>query len=266
MKAMHQALRALVVAACLSLTGIASAASFSVDQSDLWYITTESGWGMQLVQRNSNIFATLFVYGPNGTPTWYVANMLPTGVAFQWSGDLYATTGPWFGTVPFNPANVTATKVGTMTWTAQTVATGNVSYTVNGVPVSKNVIRQTLVNENYSGHFGGGIHQDTTSCGARNGTFEQAGIVNVVQNGSAVTITTAAPGGTCAYAGSLTQYGQMGQIVGSFSCSDGSGGSFNAFEMQVTEFSMTGRFTASYSVPAGCQASGWFGGLTVTTF
>jgi len=96
----------------------ALATSFSTDQSDLWYIATESGWGMQLVQRGSVIFATLFVYGPNGTPTWYVATMNPTGASFTWSGTLYATTGPWFGTVPFNPALVTATAVGIMTWTS----------------------------------------------------------------------------------------------------------------------------------------------------
>jgi len=266
MKLLRFALAALL-SALTSSVGVA--ASFSTDQSDLWWADppkSEDGWGFQLVQRNSTIFITMFVYGPTGAPTWYVSTMAPTGTPFQWSGDLYTTTGPWFGTVPYNPALFTFRRVGPVTWTANTAVTGVLSYTVDGVAVSKNATRQTLVAENYSGHFAGALHQDTTSCGARNGTFEQAGIVNVVQNGTNVTITTAVPGGTCAYAGTLAQYGQMGQIVGSFSCSDGSGGSFNAFELQVTEFSMTGRFTASYTVPAGCQASGWFGGLTVTTF
>jgi hypothetical protein len=67
------------------------------------------------------------------------------------------------------------------------------------------------------------------------------------------------------HSGTVAQSGQMGSVLGSFSCSDGSRGSFNAFEMQVTEISVTGRFTASYTVPAACQATGWFGGLTVTT-
>ena len=270
MKAMHPALRALVVAACLSLTGIASAASFSTDQSDLWYIQAESGWGMQLVQRGSTIFATLFVYGPNGTPTWYVANMLPTGAAFQWSGDLYATTGPWFGTVPFNPANVTVAKVGTMTWTGQTVTTGNVSYTVNGVPVSKNVVRQTLVFENYSGHFGGAIHEVNTGCANPNfnGTFENLGILDIAQNGSSVSIVTQPlNAAVCTYSGMLTQYGQMGDVAGTYACTNGEAGTFEAFELQVTEFSVTGHFVSSaMSGPAvGCHGSGYFGGLRATT-
>ena len=73
-------------AACVLLAAVSFSASpaystaFTTDQSDLWYILAESGWGMQLVQRGSVIFATLFVYGPSGAPTWYVASMSP----FTW--------------------------------------------------------------------------------------------------------------------------------------------------------------------------------------
>src|SRR5205809_804553 len=109
-----------------------------------------------------------------------------------WTGDLYATTGPFFATVPFNPANVVATKVGTMTWTAQTVDTGNVFYTVNGVAVSKNVVRQTLVFDDFSGHYAGGSDEDVTACldPAFNGTIEGTGNLYVVQNGQAITFQT----------------------------------------------------------------------------
>jgi hypothetical protein len=82
-------------------------------------------------------------------------------------------------------------------------------------------------------------------------------MVNVVLNGTAISITTLlSGGGGCSYSGTLTQYGQMGQIDGSFACSDGSQGSFIAAELQVTEISINGRFNAAYTVAAGCQASG----------
>src|SRR5438067_967897 len=93
-------------AACILLAAICFVASpayptaFTTDSSDLWYIVAESGWGMQLVQRGDIIFATLFVYDPSGAPTWYVATLAPTVTPLVWSGDLLATTGPWFGTVP----------------------------------------------------------------------------------------------------------------------------------------------------------------------
>jgi hypothetical protein len=252
------------------ISTVAVSASFSTDQSDLWWASpagSESGWGFQLVQRNSTIFATMYVYAQSNSPTWYVSTMAPTGSSEQWSGDLYTTTGPWFGTVPFNPSAVTARKVGTMTWTATDVNTGTLSYTVDGVAVMKNAVRETLVNENYNGHFGGGIHESDTSCANSgiNGTVEGIGVVDISQNGTNVSVTATA-GGSCSYSGTLTQYGQMGDIQGTFACTNGANGTFEIYELQVTEISVIGRFTTQYNSPAGCQGSGWFGGFTVTTF
>ena len=141
-------------------------------------------------------------------------------------------------------------------------------HTVNGVAVSKNVIRQTLVNENYTGHFGGGIHETDTGCAnpALDVTFENISVLNISQSGTTIAMTTASTNGSCSYAGTLTQYGQMGDVIGAFSCSDGSNGSFEIFEFEVTELSVIGRFNATYASPAGRQGTGWFGGLTVTTF
>jgi hypothetical protein len=69
MKSLRCALCVLGLAVSL-FAPTALATSFSTDQSDLWYIVAESGWGMQLVQRGNIIFATLFFYGQSST-TWY---------------------------------------------------------------------------------------------------------------------------------------------------------------------------------------------------
>jgi hypothetical protein len=258
---------------CALAASHAVPASFSTDQSDLWWADppgSENGWGIQLVQRSSTIFATMFVYAPSGEPVWYVSTMAPTGAPLVWSGELYTTTGAWFGAVPYNPANLTTRKVGNLSWTAASAVTGVLSYTVDGVAVSKNLIRQTLVTENYSGHFAGGLHQTNAACANPdfNGTFDELGILNAVQNGSALTITFFQPeeGGSCLYGGMLAQYGQMGDVVGTYSCTSGFSGFFHIFELQVTEYSISGRFTTSNTVPAGCQTSGWFGGVKATTF
>ena len=127
MKALQNVARVLLAAVSL-LAFPADATSFSTDQSDLWYIPDESGWGMQLVQRGSVIAATVFVYGASNTPTWYIASMQSVGNLI-WAGDLYATTGPYFGKpVPFDAATVVATKVGTMTWNGQFVNSGTVHF------------------------------------------------------------------------------------------------------------------------------------------
>ncbi|MGH9549106.1 MAG: hypothetical protein ACRD3W_07025, partial [Terriglobales bacterium] len=100
-------LRLLLASSLVALSLFAApapATSFSTDQSDLWYIASESGWGIQLVQRGNLIFITMFVYDPTGKPIWYVGTLNPTGTALVWSGDIYVTTGPWFGTQPYNTA------------------------------------------------------------------------------------------------------------------------------------------------------------------
>jgi hypothetical protein len=253
-------------------TGRAGAASYSSDMSDLWWASpagSESGWGIQLVQRSATIFATMFVYGPDGAPTWYVATMIPTASQFTWSGDLYATTGPWFATVPFDPTRVAVRKVGTMAFASNTVFDATLSYTVDGAAVTKNITRETLVNENYNGHYGGLVHETVVTCAdaARNGTFETAPILNIVQNDTSFTLERLpSNGSSCTYTGTLSQSGQMGDVQGNYRCSDGSAGIFRIVELQVTEIGMNGRFAFAATPPAGCQGLGWFGGTRVNTF
>src|SRR5215469_6275549 len=155
---------ACVVLAALSLIATpASATAFSIDQSDIYYIAAESGWGIQLVQRGSIIFATIFIYGPSGAPTWYVATMNSTD-GVTWTGDLLATTGPYFATLPFNPANVTVAKVGSMTWVPTSATAGTLTYIVNGTTIVKQVTRQSLALDNYSGTYLGAMHFASTGC------------------------------------------------------------------------------------------------------
>jgi hypothetical protein len=107
------AVAAIAIAIAMSTHSERAVADKTTDASDLWWIPTESGWGIQLVQQETTIFATMFVYGPNKQPTWYVGLLSrDTPTTFTWTGTLYATTGPWFGTVPFDPATTTAVPVG----------------------------------------------------------------------------------------------------------------------------------------------------------
>jgi hypothetical protein len=267
MKTIRCLFASLLLAVCC-LSSPAQSSSFSTDQSDLWWNASESGWGIQFVQRGAVIFATMFVYDQTNIPYWYTATLNNTG-GFNWSGAIIATTGPWFGTVPFNPATVTIASVGTMTWSAQTTDAGTLTYNVGGIGVTKNLVRQPIAMDNFSGHYGGGVHQTTTGCfnPGFDGTRESIGILNITQNGAAITLQSfPTTGGSCSYPGTLTQAGQMGDVTGSFQCSDGSAGTFHLFEMQVNISGLTGRFTASNSNPPGCQDAGWFGGLVVTTF
>ena len=196
------------------------ATAFSTDWSDLWWITTESGWGIQFVQRGSIIFATIFVYGQGGTPVWYVATM-NSADAKSWTGDLYTTTGSYFG-MPFT--SFTPRKVGTMTWTPSSTTTGALNYTVDGVAVAKNVVRQFITLDNYAGTYNGGIHQTVTNCtdATKNGTLEDFATVAVTQNGATLAFTLSTQLGImCSYTGNLSQDGRFGTSSGAASCNGG---------------------------------------------
>ena len=268
MKVLRYAACVLLAAASM-LASPSYSASFSTDQSDLWFIPEESGWGIQLVQRGSVIFATMFVYGPSNAPTWYTATMNPEAGALTWSGDLYATTGPYFATVPFDPHAVGITKVGTMTWKAQSVTAGTLTYNVGNITVVKNVTRQTLVFDDYSGHYAGGIHTTNSGCldPTRNGTIDFIGVLDITHSGSTINISLHDVSNTssCSFGGTYSQAGQFGAISGTYTCGSDSG-TLQAFELQVNITGFTGRFTSISSTQAGCQATGWVGGLHVTTF
>src|SRR6202162_5775153 len=130
---------ALAAAMCFAVMP-ANASSYSTDNSDLWGNEAESGWGIQFVQRAEILFATLYVYNTSGAPVWYVAVLQPSN-ATTWTGDLMQTSGPWFGTTPFNPAAVGVSRVGSMTFSATSDKTGILSYSVNGVAGSKDMWR-----------------------------------------------------------------------------------------------------------------------------
>jgi hypothetical protein len=266
MKLVRSFLAILLVAASANFAP-ASATAYSADQSDLWWNPSESGWGIQFVQRGNLIFATMFVYDPSHVPIWYGGTLYPSGASFTWSGANYETSGPWFGNVPFDPMQVTNRVVGTMTWASTSTTTGTLTYTVDGISVTKLLTRQTLIFDDFSGNFQGAIHRAATSCSnpANNTTTELSAGLFIGQVNSpgsaAMTITTSdSLGAMCNYSGPLSQAGQMGSIVGTYSCNNGDGGNFSMFELQVNISGITGRLAQNSSLTA-CVSNGWFGAM-----
>ncbi len=253
----------VLLAAASFLALPAHSTSFSTDQSDLYYVPTESGWGVQLVQRGSVIFATMFVFGPDGATTWYVATLNFVSGS-TWTGDLYTGTGPYFGTVPFNPANVVARKAGTMTWAAQTLGTGTLSYVADGVAVTKNVIRETLVVDDYSGTYLGALHATSTGCTDPTGNVSGEVpfmTITVTQNGQSISIAISFLGlGSMTISGMLSQSGQFGTVVGTYTDTTGDSGTASVSAFNVQTNAIAGTFSQS-SAMEGCQIVGYFSGM-----
>jgi len=99
---------------------------------DLWWVPggAETGWGVNLTQQGTTIFATWFTYDVNHNPLWYSATATQTAPR-SFTGTLMKTSGPAFSAVPFDPNLVVRTNVGTATFTFTDGNTGTFTYSVN---------------------------------------------------------------------------------------------------------------------------------------
>jgi len=205
----------------------------------------------------------MFVYDQNTNPTWYTAQGNYQG-NFVWTGDLFQTSGPWFGTTPFNPGAVSRTKVGTLTFDSSGPSGGShaaVTYSVNGAVVTKAIQRQTLTFDNFGGTYQGMFKQVMTcSDPTKNGTFDVLATLTISHAaGTAFTLISTAQGVTCTYTGTYGQDGRFGSVFGgNYSCTDGTAGSASFFEMYVniTGFSTRGTFKNQ-----NCSATFHLGGI-----
>ena len=102
---------------------------------------------MNVTHQDNILFATLFTYDATGRDLWLV---LPAGTRQpdgSYLGDLYRTTGPAFNANPFTPIGAgNLTVVGTMRFRFTNGESGSLTYTVNGVAVTKAITRQVFAN------------------------------------------------------------------------------------------------------------------------
>ncbi len=261
MNVIRAAFFVVVAALALAFGQTTRASSYSSEITDFWWNSNESGWGINVTLQNDTAYATFFVYDAAGNPTWYSVALIWQG-NYVWSGSLYAIRGPWFGG-PFNPANVGSRAVGNATFTLHDLGNATLAYTVDGVPVVKNVTRTTWKNENLSGTFAGGFSVRFSGCFPTNlnGVSEDVGLMSVSHSGTSVTLSlyATATGDNCSFAGSYSQAGKLGQIDGTYTCIDGTHGSFTAYEITPTINGFTGavRGTNQYCT----QWTGYFGGI-----
>ncbi len=114
--------------------------------SGLWWNSSESGWGIYLVQRGSNIFAAWFTYDASGHPKWYVAPQC-SGVIVQseggyCTGSVYEVDGPRFFGQDFQSiASNEISEVGTL---LIDFFDGSMTYTVAGVTRTVTITRESI--------------------------------------------------------------------------------------------------------------------------
>lgn len=241
----------------------ASATTFSTDFTDLWFNPAESGWGVNLIQQGNTIFATLFVYGTDQTARWFVASGLVGASSTSFTGRLYRTTGPYFGAAWTGGGP--AIDVGSMTFNFNTPTTGTLTYTVDGVTVTKSVQRQTFIGNNLSGNYLGGLTATSSACSSGSNTpiliFNQFTTTHAASGQVSIPVqffTANGTAATCTFSGTYGQAGKMGSIAGSWSCTTGNTGPFTISQIDVTIHGWTGRFSGNDQF---CTYNGNFGGV-----
>lgn len=256
-------MKKFVVALLACAASFAQANTITTDFSDLWWNPNESGWGVNVIQQEDVLFATLFVYAADRSPTWYVgSSLIYKGMQnnqFVFEGPLYKTSGPYFAASTFPEAQVTRLQVGTMTFRAAQATTATISYTVDGATVTKSIERQTWRNQDFSGQYRGAVIGNYSGCVNGNGPYESPAVFTVTQQGFAMTVHEEGAGYTCSYTGSYSPAGTIGVLEGSSSCSTGVGQSFSMTEMKVGLDFFSGALTLRGG--SACNFTGRLGGI-----
>jgi len=248
MKVLRKLLIASLSVAFIAAGGLRAAAPTNF--SDQWWVADESGWGASIHQQSSTLVVDVLIYAIDGRATWFVAAAAlqaghPSGHTV-FAGDLYATTGPYYGAGLFDSASVNVRKVGTLTFDASSANNATISYSVDGTPVVKNVTRHTWDYEDLSGTYYGGWQGDRSNCAQApigfSAHFEDPLAISVVQNAdNTVNVTLRyQDGGSESFSGIYTQSGHLGRIEGTFH-PEGAG-SLTVSEIEITSSGFSGRF------------------------
>ncbi len=259
--------QAAALAATLALALPASAATFgSTDYTDLWWVgESESGWGMNLIQQSDKIFLTFFVYGNDNRATWFVAP--DTTVASNGqsaSGVLYQTTGPAFSAGTFDRAAVNSVPVGNVNLAFTSDTTATLTYSVNGIFVTKNIQRESWRTDSLAGSWAGGLTARSSNCsGVANGTIFPFQFLTVQQSGAQTTmrvdwVTPTGQNSSCTFLGDYSQAGRLGRMQGTWNCTTSNTGSFTISNISTSPTGWSGTFSGSDQY---CTYNGQFGGI-----
>ena len=113
------------------------------DFTGAWFNSNQNGWGLVILRGGSGAYAVyIYHYGSDSKPDWYLGAAALSGNRFQ--GTMNAFSGPWFGIVPYNPANVSSRNAGSLTIDFTTATTADVSFTIDGSTVTTSLNKLTF--------------------------------------------------------------------------------------------------------------------------
>ncbi len=247
-------------------------ASAKVDWTDVWYDPAEPGWGINLVQSDTFMYGTFYIFDAAGKPTWYAAQMTWDQARLEFVGPLYLPAGTGYQ-FPWRQGDVSVTQVGTASFkptqggiSVSYKGTLRYTFTDTGFTVTKPVERITLTRIDLGGSFTGGQYGEYYDCpsSADNYTYTDPFDLEVTHDGSSLRMDFTYRSGTCTLAGTLEQHGSLYRINGaSYRCSNGLNTTATVYDLKSGSLGIEGRLYAS-SVGAGCKEAAKFAGVYAT--
>jgi hypothetical protein len=237
--------------------------AWATDFQDIWWDSTKSGMGVIIGQQGPNVFVSWFTYSAGGSPIWYVfvAPLAVTASNALEGLEQQSTSGriqQFNGTPPtnYNPSAVGATFVGTATLTFTSAIAASFSYSLNGAAGSMNLSRFNFATVPPDGSYNGGHLLTATACSnsGDNGTASDFVNFNVATSGASIAIAeTYSSGLVCNYSGSYAQLGTKYFASGSFTCTNGLGGSWATNDLSLHDVYLTGQIGLSYTSGETCS-------------
>ncbi|HKU86345.1 MAG TPA: hypothetical protein VJV77_08390 [Casimicrobiaceae bacterium] len=263
MKTTHAS--AIVGLLSLFCASAAPATTATINYNDLWWDPNESGWGVSIAQQSSTLFLTFFIYGTDSKPTWVTGQLSKTGISAIgepiFTGDVIATTGPYYGG-PFNESGVTRRRAGTVTFSPADAVSATLTYTIDGVSVSKVVVRQTLANDDLSGNYFGVSYVGWVCPPDENAVTTHAIRGTISHSGTQFRYEELDGTNVCTWTGIWTQQGVLGRVDGTVSCADGMNGTFAMSQIASSPLAVSGLLSANVTIDGpqitSCTLAGKF--------
>ena len=259
----------LVKLACVVALSAAALPAQAATYQDLWSNPAEPGWGVNIAQQGNTMFATWFVYGTDNRPVWYVMSngqRTATTVSGEvFTGAIYELRGTYLG-MPWLGAQLLAPDAGVATFTFTDKKTLSLRYSINGVTVQKNIVRQTFAAQPISGtYYGGETGTPSSGCNPTAKYFVlQRYNINVnfptgTSTGPFTMQTSDTANVVCNYTGTATQYGSLVEVSnGSYSCTNNSSGAFAATDGIFNEEGFL--FKTGFTLSNACSVVGKISG------
>jgi len=235
----------------------ASTWAAATDYTDIWFNPAEAGWGVNVVQSDTFMFLTFFIYGSDTKPTWFTGQVTQDS-SNNFNGTLYSTIGTYY-LLPW--AGFSGGPVGTVSFQPLSSYTANLIYTVNGIgTVTKTIERQPLTAIMIDGNYTGGLNLAQSQCAnSGSGTITVSIAVNqpLNNNGPVSMNMVRADGLTCNFTGPLKQWGKLYQMSNAtYTCNNGRSTTANVNELAATAHGIEGSWSAF--VEGSCVETGTF--------